>query len=396
MASSASLAIAKRGGFSGGVRGRDRGQADSMCRMMFDTPAHSGTDPATPALSLLDVLSGPVRADLLALARPVTFADGAVLLRQGQPTRGAYLLSAGTVEVSVRLPGGEALAVARIPAGGVLGEMALLERGTCSATVTACSAVAGMFIPCDEFRLLVARHSPAALALQHAVTTTLCAKLTALNGRLLAVPVPEDLPYAAPPASAEVAAVGANAADVGFDYRAFLPVLPLFAAWAPADIEQLLAHTRPQSVARGQVLFYEGAPAAACFITLRGAVEITAVTAYADRDGAVAPCLRRLAILGPGQLLGYRGVLDGVPHSVRACAREASVLLVLPRPAFLALYHGSSAASLGLRAAVHAALLQAMTRTNATLTRLVNLARLAAARQDQLESALIEQVVYAS
>lgn len=323
----------------------------------------------------------------MAIARPVAFTAGEVMLRQGAPNRGAYFLNEGSVGITVRLPGGEALAVATIRAGGVLGEMALLERGQCSATVTAETAVAGLFIPREEFRLLVARHSPAALALQFTLTRNLCAKLAELNGRLLAHPAPDDQPYH-PPDGVTLPAKSA----LSFAPRAFLPVLPLFADWETEAIEALLDVVAPLQLARGAALFHEGDAADTCFFTVRGAMEITAPVGPGDPPSA----LRRLAILGPGQLLGYRSLLLETPQSVRARAREESVVLACPRAAFMTLYLGSTPLALRLQAAVHAALLQAMAHTNLTLTRLVNFARVQSARRADLESALIEQVAYAS
>ena len=106
--------------------------------------------------------------------------------------------------------------------------------------------------------------------------------------------------------------------------------------------------------------------------------------------------LRRLAVLGPGHLIGHRSLVDGSRHAARARTCENSVLLMLTRAQFLALYEGATPAALRLQAAVHGALLRAMAHTNVTLTRLVTLARLAAANTAALEAALAEQVLYAS
>src|SRR5512147_2997493 len=72
---------------------------------------------------------------LLAVARAVSFMKGAALVRQGEATRGAFLIRSGSAEARVALPGGGALTVARFGEGDLFGEMALIERGVCSATV---------------------------------------------------------------------------------------------------------------------------------------------------------------------------------------------------------------------------------------------------------------------
>ena len=43
---------------------------------------------------------------LLALAREMAFASGARLVRQGEASRGAFLIRSGAVEAQLALPGG--------------------------------------------------------------------------------------------------------------------------------------------------------------------------------------------------------------------------------------------------------------------------------------------------
>ena len=371
---------------------------------MADTTADSAQ--AVHPLTLLDALTPEARAELLGIAQPVSFMRGAVLLKQGAPTRGAFFIQSGSVDVTARLPGGDTLNLARIPAGGVLGEMALLEHGLCSATVTAGTPVDGLFIGREDFRVLMARRSPAALAVQQAITRNLCAKLTALNAQVLANSAAEDVLYSAPPAgdaSTKIAldplAGIARLRYAAFDYRRFLSVLPLFREWEPEEIDEIADLTPVLQLERGQPMFFEGAEAKAVFITVRGAVEVMAPatgTAAGTVAGTATAMLRRLAVLGPGQLLGHRSLIDGAPHGARAKAREATVLLELAREHFLQLYNGSTPAALKFQAGVHAALLGSMAHTNATLTRLINMARVRAAGTAALEAALAEQAVYAS
>ena len=143
--------------------------------------------------TFLERLDDEARNLLLAVARPVSYEKGARLVRHGDPSRGAYVVREGAAEATVTLPGGETLTVARLEAGGVFGEMALVERGTCTATVRATGRLEGWFIERDDFRSLVAQRVPAALRIQHALTLVLSEKLRALNAKVLDVPAPEDI-----------------------------------------------------------------------------------------------------------------------------------------------------------------------------------------------------------
>ena len=149
---------------------------------------------AMAAKTFLERLDREARDLLLAVARPVSYDKGARLVRHGDPSRGAYVLREGAAEAIVTLPGGEKLTVAKLEAGGVFGEMALIERGTCTATVSATEKLEGWFIERDDFRSLVAQRVPAALSVQHALTLTLSDKLRTLNAKVLEVAATEDKP----------------------------------------------------------------------------------------------------------------------------------------------------------------------------------------------------------
>ena len=310
-------------------------------------------------------------------------------MRHGEAARGAYVLREGGVEAVVTLPGGESHTVARLGAGDVFGEMALIELGTCTATVRATAPVQGWFVAHEDFRALVSQCAPAALELQHAITVILADKLRALNAQLLACPAAEDRPARATPAPGSPLAGVARRRAPAFDVAGFLPRLPIFERCSTEEIEEIVARGAYLEVARGEAIFAAGAEAAAAYLVVRGAVEVVA-----PRDALE----RRVAVLGPGQLVGYLGVLGADRHSTHAFAREAAVLVEFPAGAFRELYFGPSRASARLRRAVQASLLAAMARTNRALTRLLSQAKLDASRRTEktLEKAYAAQLATAA
>ena len=319
-------------------------------------------------LSFLENLDPASRELLLSAATPVSFMAGATLVRHGDAARGAYIVRQGSVEAEVTLPGGETLVVAKLNAGSVFGEMALVESGTCTATVRAKAPVDGWFISNEDFRALVTQRSGAAIALQHAVTVMLAEKLAALNVQLLACAAPEDRALRA------AAKEGVDPLDAvprsrraPFDTEGYLPRLPFFERFAQDEIDEVVARASYVEVPRGNGIFAAKTPAASTFIVVRGAAELLAVQ---------AGCERRVAIVGPGQLIGFLGVLRERPHGSFAFARESALLLDLPAAAFRELYFGQTRASARLRAAVQRSLLASMGRTNRALTRLLSQAKL--------------------
>jgi CRP-like cAMP-binding protein len=344
--------------------------------------------PKNAGNSFLDRLDGEARDLLLAVARPISHAKGQRLVRHGDPSRGAYVLREGAAEATVTLPGGEKLTVATLEAGGVFGEMALIERGTCTATVSATEKLEAWFIERDDFRSLVAQRVPAALRIQHTVILVLSDKLRALNAKVLEVASPEDKPRKSGSEHDPLANVK-RLKKASFDIRPFLPHLPIFEGFDAAEIDEVLSVCSILELPRGHGVFSAGQPSDGCFIVVRGAVEIRAQ--HAKRE-------RRLAVLGPGQLLGYMSALEKGRHGSDAVVREQVLLLEIPREAFDKLYFGSSSASTKMHRVIQKSLLFSLGKTNHHLTRLISQARLRGAHKEsnELEKAYSGQITAAA
>ena len=326
----------------------------------------------------LQMLAPEARELLLAAARPVSFVKGATLVRHGEPARGAFVLREGAAEARVPAPGGDCFVVARLAAGDVFGEMALVESGTCTATVEATAHVDGWFLAQEDFRAVVVQRGAAARELQHAVTLVLAGRLRAVNERLATLASPEDRPTRA---AAPVPMAGVvRLRRAPFDLPAFLPRLAFFDRFPAAEADEVLACATVLEAPRGALLHAPGGEADAVLVVARGAVEVLRPV-----DGHE----RRVAVLGPGKPLGQLGVLLGQPHGSWAFAREGSTLLEIPAGAFRELYFGDSPAGSRLRSAVQRSLLESLGRTNRALTRLASHARLADKGRDaaQFEAA---------
>ena len=337
--------------------------------------------------TFLDRLDSEARDLLMAVARPIAHAKGERLIRYGDPSRGAYLLKDGSCEATVLMPGGEKLTVARLDAGGVFGEMALVERGTCTATVTATTTLTGWFIERDDFRSLVAQRAPAALRLQHALTLALSDKLRQLNARVLEVASPEDKAKSSAERESDPLAKAKRAKKAEFEVRPFLPHLPIFEGFDAAEIDEILDAGSLLELPRAQPVFLHGQVSRAVYIVIRGAVEIRA--RHAARE-------RRMAVLGPGQILGYMSALEKGTHGSDAVVCEEALLLEIPGKAFEQIYFGSSPASARLRRAIQGTLLVSLGQTNRHLTRLISLVRLSSADRESeaLERVLASQIVW--
>src|SRR5262249_25684811 len=181
-----------------------------------------------------------------------------------------------------------------------------------------------------DFRAMVGSRDGAALALQREITRVLAQKLRALNAKVRAHPAEEDrAPRAEPPARVDLATAKAPA----FDWRPFLRLLRFFEGFAPHEIDELVSIGRALQLPRGAWLFAAGSAPASAFLVIRGAVEVL------SREGQLE---RRVALAGPGELVGYLAVLEDVPRTASARVREGAALLELPAERLRKLYEGSS------------------------------------------------------
>lgn len=85
-------------------------------------------------------------------------APGELILRKGDPADGLYLLLGGQVSVTVTLPSGQLKRLSTLSAGMAFGELAVVDRGTRGADVSADTAVECALLSLESFDLLDAKY----------------------------------------------------------------------------------------------------------------------------------------------------------------------------------------------------------------------------------------------
>lgn len=96
--------------------------------------------------------------EICAAARECRFSAGDALMHQGDVADGLMIMLEGRAQAVLRTADGEQ-SVGRFFPGDLVGEMALVTRGTRTATVVAESAVRALLVPTAEFDRLAARHT---------------------------------------------------------------------------------------------------------------------------------------------------------------------------------------------------------------------------------------------
>jgi CRP-like cAMP-binding protein len=143
---------------------------------------------------LLTGIPADVIAPLLAAGQDSRYVPGDVIFREGEPSDGLYLVTAGSARVTVTGDTGETF-LATVRANEVLGEMGVLDGEPRSGTATAFTLCAAYFLPAEAFLDLLERSPLASMRL----LALLCQRLRRANGRLVELPTTatvsqEDVP----------------------------------------------------------------------------------------------------------------------------------------------------------------------------------------------------------
>jgi CRP/FNR family transcriptional regulator, cyclic AMP receptor protein len=111
--------------------------------------------------------------------------------------------------------------------------------------------------------------------------------------------------------------------------------LPLFDSLTPREIGLLQSHLRRLRLASGEILFEEGAAGRACYVVLSGAIGVYKQLNPDRRE--------RLAVLGPGALVGHMALIDNKRRSASCEAGpQGCSLLELGRQEFDRLFAANS------------------------------------------------------
>ena len=132
-----------------------------------------------PPFSLVAQLTEPERIALLAAGSPVKFPDDGILVLQGDPGDGLFVLTDGMVKVTVAAESGTETMLAVRSRGDLIGEFAVLDGEPRTATARAVGAVGAIRISRARFTEFGQRYP----ATQTTITKSLVAKMRAATER---------------------------------------------------------------------------------------------------------------------------------------------------------------------------------------------------------------------
>ncbi len=134
------------------------------------------------------------------------------------------------------------------------------------------------------------------------------------------------------------------------EIRAAIGAVPLFHGISESLRVRLLERSRLRSYRRHQSIFEKGDPADGVFAIIRGYCKASSPD---PRGGAAI-----FSIMGPREVFGELGVIDGAPRSASVVALGSSDLVVIESEVFRGLVEGSHSMSLALLKSVCARLRQ--------------------------------------
>ena len=130
--------------------------------------------------------------------------------------------------------------------------------------------------------------------------------------------------------SAKIPAHASAREGADFDVRCALPRLGLAAEFSPEEVDELLSLGRVWTLEPESSLFGAGKSRGSLYVVIRGSIEIC----FDGGDG-----VRRLALLGPGEVAGELATLTAEPERTIGVVRDGATLLELAAQARIALAH---------------------------------------------------------
>ena len=278
---------------------------------------------------------------------PRHFADGEALLVQNERAEGLYLIAEGRVDIGKRLPGGGLGLLAKVGAGEVIGDMALIGRDIRrSAMGIARGPVSSWYMGADQFRAALSQLQPASLQLQSALGRLVAGRVAGKTRDIAAMLAETPDSFTPRPQRALAPVI-----EEDFAAEAFLAKLPCCAAMTPGQRRAFWEAGSRIDVSADADLATVGAASDTLWLVVRGAVR----SALPHRQGVY-----QLTVTGPGQLVGLAPLLLEVPHDRLLRTSEQATLLAFDRATFAAMLGSGDALSREVAASANADLVTAL------------------------------------
>lgn len=257
---------------------------------------------------------------LATLAKALAFqrvAPHVTLLKEGEPTRDAYLVEKGDVRILHKTPYGS-FTLAKLSHGALFGETSFVDLNARSSDVLTLSETEVLVLSPAAIAPILESDPRFSVALYWTFWKSLSAKLRKTNDQLT-----RFFSETGKPADATPTALGEPPAEFRVDLAS---KRKLFQEQRLSNLEInfLASLSKEKKFAPNQIVFREGEPGEEMYIVLEGRVMISKYIPGAGEEA--------LAFLERGDYFGEMALIDNAPRSADAKADESGlVALAIPR-----------------------------------------------------------------
>ena len=144
-------------------------------------------------LEIFDKLHPQARNGLASLLQERKWKKGAMVIRQGMPSNGVFVILAGSIQITRVTEGGAHVILNTIKSGQMFGTLSSLDGGPRGADCIAKTDVHAAFLPRQEFVNLMKGKSMLALGFQVAVIRSIFSDIRRTNEQLAELSALEPL-----------------------------------------------------------------------------------------------------------------------------------------------------------------------------------------------------------
>lgn len=223
--------------------------------------------------------------------RQAGFKPGQNIIVQGDPGQSFYVILEGSVDVIIEDPSGMKTTIDTLRAGDSFGEIALIDNVPRTATIRAAEPLTALELARPYFETFVSQSQDARDRVTEVIRMT-----------------------------------------------SALRKIPFFQELAPSRIPGIISKLNKQSVKKGDVIIWEGAPGDRFYIIGEGSFKVMKGTP----DGTQ----KEIAALGKNESFGEIALLNSVPRTSSVIAETDGLLYSLERNEFLSVAHANIHAGL--------------------------------------------------
>jgi CRP-like cAMP-binding protein len=122
---------------------------------------------------------------LAGIIKEVSLKKDGLLFKEGDPTKGLYLIKSGRIEISKMTPDGWRQTLAVVPEGGFFGELSIIEKRNHEATAKALENTEILKLLRDDFDRLEKENQELALQIMKRIALVMSNNLRRMNERFL-------------------------------------------------------------------------------------------------------------------------------------------------------------------------------------------------------------------